>query len=192
MPLARWAWLLTERRLARELPTRWAHVSAAAGRAAHVGHRLLGHRSLAGEDRELLIAAALLHDVGYAPALVDSGFHPLDGARFIIREGGPARLAGLVANHSAAIFAARVRGLDAELAEFPDEATVLRDALWFCDLSTGTAGEPVEFDDRIASIRARHGPGSVNVLALDSGGFEARRGAYRRTELRLAGRTLLV
>ena len=69
--------------------------------------------------------------------------------------------------------------------------TVLRDALWFCDLCTGTTGEPVEFDDRIASIRARHGPGSVNVLALDSGGFEALRGAYRRTELRLAGLTVL-
>ena len=27
-----------------------------------------------------LVAAAWLHDIGYAPGLVQTGFHPLDGA----------------------------------------------------------------------------------------------------------------
>jgi hypothetical protein len=182
MPLARWAWTLAEQYLARDLPQRWAHVRAAAGRAAHVGHRLL-----AGADRELLIATTLVHDIGYAPPLVESGFHPLDGARFLVREGGPARLCNLVAHHSAAAAEARLLGLAEELAEFPDEGTVLRDALWYCDMSTDATGEPVSFDARIAGIRARHEPGSTTVRALDAGGYEARLGAFRRTELRLAG-----
>jgi hypothetical protein len=185
MPLARWG---VDGRGAvprHELPLQWAHVRGVAGRSAHVGHRLL-----TGTERELLIAAALLHDIGYAPALVESGFHPLDGARFLGRLGGPERLCDLVANHSAAAYAARLRGLEGELAAFPDEVTVLRDALWYCDLSAGPAGEPVGFDERIAGIRARHGPGSASVLALDAGGYEARLGAYRRTELRLAGLTV--
>ena len=34
-----------------------------------------------------LVAAAWLHDIGYAPELVETGFHPLDGARYLRREG---------------------------------------------------------------------------------------------------------
>jgi hypothetical protein len=29
----------------------------------------------------MLVAAAILHDVGYAPDLATTGFHPLDAAR---------------------------------------------------------------------------------------------------------------
>ncbi|MEU5430196.1 HD domain-containing protein [Streptomyces olivoreticuli] len=38
---------------------------------------------LLGEDAELLEAAAVLHDVGYAPDLAQTGFHSLDGARYL-------------------------------------------------------------------------------------------------------------
>ena len=34
------------------------------------------------DDRCCLIAAAYLHDIGYAPALQQTGFHPIDGAMF--------------------------------------------------------------------------------------------------------------
>ena len=30
-----------------------------------------------------MTAAAWLHDIGYAPAVDDTGFHPLDGARYL-------------------------------------------------------------------------------------------------------------
>ena len=140
-------------------------------------------------DQDLLIAAALLHDIGYAAALVTSGYHPLDGARYLARVHGTARLANLVANHSAAVFVAELRGLGDQLVAFPDERTALRDALWYCDMRTSPAGEPVTFDARIADIRARHGPGSYLVRALDAGGLTARLDAFRRTELRLAGVT---
>jgi hypothetical protein len=148
---------------------------------AHVGRVLL-----AADDQELLVAAALLHDIGYAPALVDSGYHPLDGARFVLRVRGSQRLANLVANHSAARIVAGVRGFGDELSAYPDESSVLRDALWYSDMRTSPAGVPVTFGMRIDDIRERHGPGSDLVRALDSGALTARHDAVRRTERRLA------
>jgi HD superfamily phosphodiesterase len=32
-------------------------------------------------DADLLVLAALLHDIGYAPTLRRTGFHPIDGGR---------------------------------------------------------------------------------------------------------------
>jgi HD superfamily phosphodiesterase len=51
---------------------------------------------LSAEDGDVLVAAAFLHDVGYAPSLNRLGFHPGDGARFL-RGHGQDRLAYLVA-----------------------------------------------------------------------------------------------
>jgi hypothetical protein len=176
-----WAWAQAEQHLARQLPRRWAHVQGVARLASRVGRALLTD-----PERELLVAAALLHDIGYAPPLVDSGYHPLDGARFLTGERASPRLANLVAQHSGAVFVARLRGLAAELAAFPDERTALRDALWYCDMHTDPAGGQTTFDARIADIRVRHGAGSHLVRALDSGLLVTRRDAVRRTELRLA------
>jgi HD superfamily phosphodiesterase len=74
-----------------------------------------------GQDSGLLRAAAVLHDVGYAPRLATTGFHPLDGARFLRDvHGGDERLVRLVANHSFALLEAEARGLREVLeAEFP-------------------------------------------------------------------------
>jgi hypothetical protein len=176
-----WAWTVAEHHLAQALPQRWAHVQGVARVGARVGRAILTPG-----DAELLLAAALLHDIGYAAALVDSGYHPLDGARFVVAQRGGYRLAGLVAHHSAASFVAEIGGLGDELAAFDDEHTALRDALWYSDMHVGPAGEPVTFDKRIAEIRARHGPGSPLVRALDAGALDARRAAVYRTQLRLA------
>lgn len=179
-----WAATVAQRHLATTLPQRWEHVLGCRRQAEWIGAGLL-----VGTERELLVAAALLHDIGYAKPLVRSGFHPLDGARFLVESGAPPRLCNLVANHSAAAVTARLRGLSGELGLFPDERTALRDALWFCDVTTDPRGREVPFDERIAGIRARHGPDSVQVLALDSGGLAARAAAVRRTHhrLRMAG-----
>lgn len=175
-----WAWALAEQYLARDMPRRWAHVQG----VARIGS-VVGREILPAHDLELLVAAGLLHDIGYAPPLVDSGYHPLDGARFLAAH-DTSRLACLVANHSAAAVVAGFRGLGDELAAFPDECTALRDTLWYSDLRTSPVGEPIAFDDRIADIQRRHGPDSVLVRALNAGALDARRDAVRRTELRLA------
>ncbi|MGW4487257.1 HD domain-containing protein [Amycolatopsis sp. NPDC004368] len=178
--LTAWAWSLAQRHLARELPRRWQHVRGVAACGRQIARRLL-----TADEEELLVASALLHDIGYAPGLVVSGYHPLDGARFLVAVSAPPRLVNLVARHSAAEFVAEQRGLAADLARFPDEHSTLRDALWFCDMRTTQDGHPTTFGERIASIRARHGPDSHLVRALDAGGLTARHDAVRRTELRL-------
>jgi hypothetical protein len=61
--------------LRRPLPRRWAHVQAwLRGDAAW---------RLFSADADLLEVAAWLHDIGYAPGLVITGLHALDGARYL-------------------------------------------------------------------------------------------------------------
>ena len=149
------------RKLADALPRRWRHVQAVAAQA----ERLCGLPDVSGE---LLVAAAWLHDIGYAPSLVVTGFHPLDGARFLRDEGVGGRLASLVAHHSCAVYEARVRGLDGVLlAEFEAEDSPTYDALVFCDLTVGPDGEPLAYQARIDEIKKRYGPGHEVTRALE-------------------------
>src|SRR6185312_6053015 len=139
--LASWAQQHARALLQGPLPRRWAHVQGVAARA----------RSLApvlGADTGLLEAAAWLHDVGYAPGLVTTGLHQLDGARYLRdAQHADAVLCRLVAHHSCAIVEAGERGLAEVLAlEFEPAPQELSDALTYCDLPTSPDGElvPVE------------------------------------------------
>ena len=136
---------------------RWRHTAGVAARAAGLAGPL-------GLDADMLVAAAWLHDIGYASGLVDTGFHPIDGARHLIRDGWPSRLAGLVANHSGARFVAAYRGLAAEMADFPDEQSLMSDALTYADQTVGPTGERVDPGARYAEMLHRHGPGSPNAM----------------------------
>jgi hypothetical protein len=113
------------------------------------------------DDCELLIGAALLHDIGYAPDLIATGFHPLDGARYLRDVGGPDRLVNLVAHHSCATLEAELRGLSDELAEYEDEKTALRDALWWADMTTTPDGGKTTAAERVAEIQTRYGPNDL-------------------------------
>jgi putative nucleotidyltransferase with HDIG domain len=107
-------------------------------------------------DRGALIAAAYLHDIGYSYPLVGTGFHPIDGARFLQAIGAPARLAALVAHHSEARMIARANGLLPALAEFRHENTLTSDALTYADMTAGPTGLPMSVEDRLADIARRH------------------------------------
>ena len=121
---------LAEELLAGPLVSRWQHVQAVANKAERVAD------AVPPEDREILVAAAWLHDIGYGPGLTDTGFHPLDGARFLRRIGASDRVARLVAHHSCAVYEAKVRGLERELLrEFELEESITYDALVFCDMT---------------------------------------------------------
>ncbi len=121
-----------------------------ATRAAEIGPAVVG------DQAETLIAAALLHDIGYAPELAVTGFHPLDGARFVRDQGHP-RIASLVAHHSGARNEAALRGLTGLMDEFPFEDSRLYRALSYCDMTTGPDGVRTHVVDRVSEIVDRYG-----------------------------------
>ncbi len=122
-------------------------------------------RAFVAGDRVHLVAAAYLHDIGYAPALEQTGCHAVDGARHL-RSLGHERLARLVAHHAEARFEARLRGLDRELEEFPREPSAVADALTYCDMTVGSAGEPMTLHERTVDIARRYGEEHAATLAL--------------------------
>ena len=148
MTLESWATAQAER-LIGALGDRWTHVQAVADKARGLA------AVLSAEDADLLVAAALVHDVGYAPLLNRLGFHAVDGARFL-RAQGQERLARLVAHHSGARFEAEERDLVEQLAAFPVEDGPVMDALTFADMTTGPAGQPMTLAQRIEEVQRRY------------------------------------
>ena len=86
------------------LGDRWLHTRGVVKRAREIG------KAFDEEHSSLLIAAAYVHDIGYAPLLKVTGFHPIDGAYYLLSH-NQTRLASLVAYHSEAQFEAQLRGL---------------------------------------------------------------------------------
>jgi hypothetical protein len=114
---------------------------------------------------DTLVAAAWLHDIGYADELLDTGFHPLDGARYLQRAGWPSTICDLVAHHSGSRFVAKVRGLDEQLRAFTFVEDPVSDALTVADNTAGPGGNVMTIDERLREKALRHGPGSPNALA---------------------------
>src|SRR5580704_3508517 len=142
MSQAHWAAEVARKLLEVPLPRRWAHVQGVAAQARSL-------TPILGDDADLLEAAAWLHDIGYSPELADTGFHPLDGARYLrdVEHAHP-MLCRLVANHSCAILEAEDRGLaDALSSEFPTPTPALSDALAYCDMTTTPTGNLVSVHD---------------------------------------------
>ncbi|GAA0647951.1 HDIG domain-containing protein [Streptomyces malaysiensis subsp. malaysiensis] len=156
MALTERAYALSESLLAEPLPRRWAHSLGVAKRAASL-------RPILGRDADLLEAAAVLHDIGYSPSIATTGFHPLDGARFLRdQEGADERIVRLVAHHSCALLEAEERGLREELeGEFPMERPELVDALIFCDMTTTPDGGHTAPAARLDEIVQRYGPDTI-------------------------------
>jgi putative nucleotidyltransferase with HDIG domain len=175
--LERWAREVARATLAESVPRRWSHVQGVADRAREAA-------ALFDEDGELLVAAALLHDIGYAPDLVDTGFHPIDGARYLRNTDAPTRLVNLVAHHSSAVLEAELRGLSAELTEFEEEKTPVQDALWWADMTTTPYGSQTTVTERVREIQARYGPEDT-VSCFIRWAWPELKGAVERTEVRM-------
>ncbi|TSB26727.1 HD domain-containing protein [Streptomyces benahoarensis] len=156
MGLAEQAFALSESMLAAPLPRRWAHSQGVARRAASL-------RPILGADAAVMEAAAVLHDVGYSPSIATTGFHPLDGARFLRdQESFDERVVRLVAHHSCALLEAEERGLREQLeSEFEMERPELVDALIFCDMTTTPDGASTTPAARLNEIVARYGPDTI-------------------------------
>ncbi|WBB70589.1 HD domain-containing protein [Micromonospora sp. WMMD812] len=162
------------------LPRRWSHVRAVAAKARKVS------QAIPPEDRDVLVASAWLHDVGHSPELVDTGFHSLDGGRWLKGQGIDERVAALVAHHSCAWLEAEERGLGKALAEeFTREQSAVADALCFSDMTTGPDGQDFEVLERLAEIRSRYGPDHLVTRFILKAQPEMIT-AVRRTQARLS------
>ncbi|MBC6451722.1 HD domain-containing protein [Actinokineospora xionganensis] len=164
--------------LVSPLGRRWRHVHAVADRA----QRLCG---VVDGEGDILVAAAWLHDVGYAPEVRKTGFHALDGARYLRDDGYPDRIVCLVAHHSGARFEAKERGFEGELAVFELEDSPVMDALITADLTTAPDGSACTYDQRIDEVLARY-PVDHPVYRTWSKAREVIGASVRRTEERLA------
>ena len=153
MTEASWAQQIARNFLAETLPRRWAHVQGVAATAMSLTPVL-------GATTGLVVAAAWLHDIGYSPAIASTGFHPLDGARYLrTTRHASDMVCRLVAHHSSAISEADIRGLGATLSsEFRPPPRSLANALTFCDMTTGPDGQRMTVENRIADICARYNP----------------------------------
>ena len=153
---AAWAENTARRILKASLPRRWAHTQQVAAAARTLAPVL-------GRDADLVTAAAWLHDIGYAPALGGTGFHPLDGARHLRdTEHAAGILCRLVAHHSCAQIEAEERGIGADLVrEFHPAPPALADAVIYCDMTTGPDGQRLPVEQRLAEILARYGPSDL-------------------------------
>jgi hypothetical protein len=158
---------------------RWRHTQAVAICADELA------TAVPVEERELLVMAAWLHDLGYASHVLRTGLHQLDGARYLEGAGWPVRLCALVAHHSAAMVEAEERGLGDELAVWPREESAVSDALWMADMTTGPRGDSVTYPERLAEILDRYGADSIVGRAM-TGARPAIEAAIARTERRLA------
>jgi len=151
------------RRLAKKLfrksAERWEHTKGVASRAAELAG------SVDPRERRLLLAAAWLHDIGYAPALRRTGFHPLDGGLYLRERKWDPRLTALVAHHSGARFVPVERGFAEQMATFKFEETALSDALCYADQTIGPHGKRMSVEYRTNEAIARHGPDSPNARA---------------------------
>ena len=147
--LGDWAEGLAREQL-QSIPNRWRHTQSVAAQARTASS------TVAIADRPLLEAAAWLHDIGYGPEIAHTGFHPLDGARYLERYAAPQRLINLVANHSCARFEADERGMLPELSSYELEVGPVADALIWADMTTGPTGQTVTVEDRLAEILRRY------------------------------------
>lgn len=141
-------------RLARELHDvtgdRWSHVQAVALKVRRIAPSVV--------DGDALLSAAWLHDIGYAPELVDTGMHAVDGAAFLDRAGVPSEVVSLVAFHTGAEYEAEERSLLDRLLQFDRPHQEALDLLILADLLSGPAGERLTVAKRLDEITQRYEP----------------------------------
>jgi hypothetical protein len=170
----------TARRLLEaELPRRWAHTQGVARRARGLEQAL-------GQEAEVIEVAAWLHDIGYASSVASTGFHSLDGARYlrdVLRTSD--QLCRLVAHHTGASIEAEERGMAPISNEFATPPAELLDALTYCDMTTGVDGTPTNVEHRLAEILKRYPTDHVVHRSITRSAPNLERAA-RHIESRLA------
>jgi hypothetical protein len=137
----------------RDCPDVYEHSSRAARRASELAQRVATSRTAE------VVAAAWLHDIGYAAPLARTGFHPLDGALFLMAEDWPERIVRLVAHHSLASLEAPFYGVGHHLGVIEVVTGVDADLLVSADLGAGLGaglGDPLPtVQERLDNLRLK-------------------------------------
>lgn len=166
--------------LEHELPRRWAHTQGVAARARDLAGML-------GERAELVETAAWLHDIGYSSVVRSTGFHPLDGARYlrdvVVADDVVCRL---VAHHTGALVEADERGVVELADEFALPEQELLEALTYCDMTAGVDGCQVTVEERLSEILMHYPSEHVVHRSIVRSGPSLRRAAFN-VQRRLGG-----
>ncbi len=161
--LPKWAVDLSTGALAVALPDRLAHCLAVGATAKRTARAVCQ-----ATEGETLAAAGVLHDIGYAPHLVQTGHHAIDGARYLAGIGVADRVVSLVAYHSCAEVEAQMRLVEDQLRDFdPPSDTFMADVVTFADMTTGPTGLAVSVAERFEDILRRHGEASLTGRFLE-------------------------
>lgn len=162
--------------LSESLPSRYRHVAGVAQKVEEVCCAL-------GLNDEDAAVAAWLHDIGYAPVAVETGFHALDGARWAARQGFSNRVTALIAHHSCARLEAEIRGMGELLdEEFPQPDRELSQILTAADMSVGPGGQLMTMDARLSDIRSRYATEDVVTRFVDAAEASLRAAKWEVTE----------
>ena len=141
---------------------RWLHTQGVGAKAEWLAPRL----PIFQKDRDKLVNAAWLHDIGYAfPELHQ--WHPVAGARFL-DSCGLGDIAPFVAWHSTADYEAELLGHEPDLASWKRHRTLVQDALDWCDMTTSPTGFTVSIYERLAEVGHSHGERSPQYMAMKS------------------------
>ena len=159
----------------------WLHARATARQAEQIAP-VVGP-----QDRDVLVCAAWLHDVGLHPSARRTGFHPLDGAVMLAASGWPDRVVALVAHHGEARVTAGALGLEVDLLAFPREEGPLTDALVYADLAAGPDGRRMSLRDRLDAMADWHADDPPVLREAWGRRRAALLAAAARTEQRMAG-----
>ncbi|MDY0275225.1 MAG: HAD hydrolase family protein [Desulfomicrobium sp.] len=142
-----------------DIPLRLAHMQDASAFAKDLGHCF----HLPAHEHSLLLRAALLHDIGYAPALHKFSFHPLDGAIFLEQhQEHPWVVEGVLRHSQAENKALTKLDLAHEYAVRPalPQAQSLVRMTTIADWRAAGVGGRVSFGQRLHDIISRN-PGNV-------------------------------
>lgn len=116
-------------------------------------------RGIEGYKRQLILSAALLHDVGYTESYKITGFHPVDGY-LLIKDLFPKEVSDTVLYHSFAFDEMLYRRVDLKSyyrGSVPAESYETWRLVTMADLQSDGQGNKVTVHGRYADIAERHG-----------------------------------
>jgi len=152
------------------------HSARTARRAAVLSHHIPGSQATD------VVAAAWLHDIGYAPHLRRTGFHPLDGALFLMGEDWPERIVRLVAHHSLAALEAPFYGVGHHLGVIEVVTGIDADILVSADLAAGVGDPTPTIEERLEAMRLTAGQVSLVPDDVREVRYAGLRAAHARIE----------